>query len=59
MSWVASVTNRLRTVGELLSFFGSGDRWWLLPVVVVLSLFGLLALLAQSSVLAPFIYTLF
>lgn len=59
MRWLGAAVNRLQTLGELFSFFGSGDRWWLLPVVIVLSLFGLLALLAQSSVLAPFIYTLF
>ncbi len=59
MKWIAAVGNRLQTIGELFAFFGHGDRWWLLPVVIVLSLFGLLALLAQSSVLAPFIYTLF
>ncbi len=59
MLWVHRAAARLKTLGELLRFFGQGWRWWLLPVVIVLILFGLLALFAQSSVLAPFIYTLF
>ncbi len=58
MSWLYSMTVRLGTLGELVGFIG-GRRWWLLPLVIVLVLFGLLAIFAQSSVLAPFIYTLF
>jgi hypothetical protein len=33
--------------------------WWMIPMVVVLLAFGLLLILAQSSAIAPFIYTLF
>jgi Family of unknown function (DUF5989) len=48
-----------RVGGELLSFFWVNKRWWLLPMLVLLSLFGVLIILAQSSAIAPFIYTLF
>ena len=44
---------------ESWSFLKQGKKYWLAPVVLVLLLFGLLALFAQSSVLGPFIYTLY
>jgi len=46
-------------VGELLVFFWNNKRRWLIPMIIILFLFGALILLAQSSAIAPFIYTLF
>ncbi len=43
---------------ELWGFLRDNKKWWLLPIVVVLLLFGLLIALAGTG-LAPFIYTLF
>ena len=43
---------------ELWLFLGHNKKWWLLPILAVLALFGLLAVLAGSGA-APFIYTLF
>jgi uncharacterized membrane protein len=54
-----TAAGRFRTVGELLSFFWSAKRWWLVPMLVTLFLLGVLVVLAQSSAIAPFIYTLF
>jgi hypothetical protein len=34
-------------------------KFWLLPIVLVLLLFGSLVVLTQGSVVAPFIYPLF
>jgi len=34
-------------------------KFWLLPIIVVMLLFGALMVFAQSSALAPFIYTIF
>ena len=34
-------------------------KFWLLPIVLVLVLFGTLIVLTQGSAVAPFIYTLF
>jgi Family of unknown function (DUF5989) len=45
--------------GELVSFFWTNKRWWLVPMIVTLFLLGALIVLAQSSAIAPFIYTLF
>jgi len=34
-------------------------KWWLAPILLVLLFMGLLIVLTQGSVIAPFIYTLF
>jgi uncharacterized membrane protein YjdF len=34
-------------------------KFWLLPIIVIVLVFGALLALAQSSAIAPFIYTLF
>ena len=46
-------------VNEILQFFWQTEWWWLTPFIVVMLLFGALIILAQSSAVAPFIYTLF
>jgi uncharacterized protein DUF5989 len=43
---------------ELWGFLRENKKWWLLPILIVLLLFGLLILLGGTG-LAPFIYTLF
>jgi hypothetical protein len=43
---------------ELWGFLKQNKKWWLLPMLVVLILFGLLLLFASTGA-APFIYTLF
>jgi hypothetical protein len=43
---------------ELWSFLRHNKKWWLLPIVVMLLIFGALVLLSGTG-LAPFIYTLF
>ena len=44
---------------ELWAFMKERKKFWLLPIVVVLALFGTLIVLTQGSAVAPFIYTLF
>lgn len=46
-------------VRELWAFLRTRKKFWLLPIVVMTLVFGALLLLAQSSAIAPFIYTLF
>jgi hypothetical protein len=46
-------------IGELWAFMKERKKFWLLPIVAVLLLFGSLLVLTQGSVVAPFIYTLF
>lgn len=43
----------------MLRFLFKRKKYWLLPLVLVLFLIGGLLVLAQGSVVAPFIYTLF
>jgi hypothetical protein len=43
---------------ELWLFLRDNKKWWLLPILVVLLLFGLLVVLSGTGA-APFIYTLF
>jgi hypothetical protein len=44
---------------ELWSYMKMRKKWWLLPIIIVMLLVSLLLVFAQSSVLAPFIYTVF
>ena len=44
---------------EFWAYLKARKKWWLLPIIVVLVLIGALFLFAQTSVLAPFIYTIF
>ena len=53
------VLTRLGIVGELLAFLWQRKLWWLIPMVLVIVLFGVLLIFAQGSAIAPFIYTLF
>lgn len=46
-------------VAELWAFLRSRKKFWLVPIVTMMLLFGALLVLAQSSAIAPFIYTLF
>jgi hypothetical protein len=45
-------------LGEMFDFLKHNKKWWLLPIFVILVLFGLLMLMSGSAI-APFIYTLF
>lgn len=46
-------------ISELWAFLRARKKFWLLPIITMMLLFGALLLLAQSSAIAPFIYTLF
>jgi len=59
MRFLKVALRRFGIAGELFFFFATGKRWWMLPVMAVLFVSGALLILAQSSAIAPFIYTLF
>jgi hypothetical protein len=44
---------------ELFSFMRARKKYWLLPIMVMMVVFGGLIVLSQGSAVAPFIYTLF
>jgi hypothetical protein len=46
-------------VTELWTFMRVRRKYWLIPVLLMMALFGALIVLAKGSAVAPFIYTLF
>ena len=44
---------------EFWEFLRVRKKYWLLPILIVLLIFGGLIILAQGSAVAPFIYTIF
>ena len=46
-------------LAEFWAFLRVRKKFWLLPILMMLLIFGGLLLLAQGSAVAPFIYTLF
>jgi hypothetical protein len=59
MGFLTTTRQRLAIVEELFSFFWGNKRWWMTPILVMLFLFAVLLILAQSSAIAPFIYTFY
>ncbi len=50
---------RLSLASEIWMFLRQNKKLWLLPIILVLFVLGALLVFAQSSALAPFIYTIF
>ena len=46
-------------IAELWQFMRVRKKFWLLPILLVLFLFGGLIVLGEGSAVAPFIYTIF
>ena len=44
---------------EFWEFLKVRKKYWLIPIIIVLVLFGGLIILSQGSAVAPFIYTIF
>tara|TARA_B110000090_G_scaffold138701_1_gene152586 strand:- start:225 stop:374 length:150 start_codon:yes stop_codon:yes gene_type:complete len=44
---------------EFWEFLKFRKKYWLIPILLVLVLFGGLIILSQGSAIAPFIYTIF
>ena len=49
----------MKTIFELLHFLFKRKKLWLAPIILTLIIIGGLIVLAQGSIVAPFIYTLF
>ena len=50
---------KLAILKELWDFMKVRKRYWLAPILIMLALLSLLIIFAQTSAVAPFIYTLF
>jgi len=46
-------------ISELWAFMKVRKKFWLLPILVMMAIFGGLVVLSQGSAVAPFIYTIF
>jgi hypothetical protein len=44
---------------DLFGFMKTRKKFWLLPIIIILLLFGALIVFSSGSAIAPFIYTLF
>jgi len=59
MKFLKGFLSRSGEAQELIEFLWKAKLWFLIPFVVVLLIFGLLLIFAQTTGVAPFIYTLF
>lgn len=50
---------KISIISEYFQFLREHKKWWLLPIVLMLLVFGIIIVAAKGSALAPFIYTLF
>jgi hypothetical protein len=46
-------------IKELWNFIVIRKKFWLLPIMLMMTMFGALIVLSQGSAVAPFIYTIF
>jgi hypothetical protein len=46
-------------LAEFWRFMRIHKKFWLLPIVIMMAMFGGLVMLTKGSVIAPFIYTFF
>ncbi len=59
MKLIRTLVASLQIVGELLVSLWHLKRWWATPLVLILMVFALFFLVASTTGIAPFIYTLF
>ncbi|MBN1479540.1 hypothetical protein JXA70_04640 [candidate division KSB1 bacterium] len=46
-------------IKDLWGFLKNRKKFWLLPIIIILLLFGVLIVLTSGTAIAPFIYTIF
>jgi hypothetical protein len=51
--------SKISIVKEFWDFLKIRKKFWLMPIILILLLFGILLIFAETSAIAPFIYTLF
>lgn len=50
---------KLEIMKEFWDFLKVRKKWWLMPIIILMVLFGALIIFTEGSALAPFIYALF
>ena len=51
--------DRFAAVPDIFNFIVQSKRWWMVPIAVMLVLVVAFVVVAESSAIAPFIYSLF
>lgn len=59
LKYKLGVVTAMEILKDFWDFLKVRKKFWLLPIVLVLLLFGALIFFSQGSAAAPFIYTLF
>lgn len=59
MSVLAETFDKLGILKELVGFFWHRKLWWMIPLIVVLVIFGVLIVVGSTTGIGPFVYTLF
>ena len=59
MRIIKGLFSRSSEAGEFIQFLWKARQWFLIPFILILFVFGIVLIFAQSSGVAPFIYTLF
>lgn len=50
---------KMSLVKEIWLYLRQNKKYWLIPIIFILILMSVLLIVAQSSALAPFIYSIF
>ena len=58
-NFIKKTQQKLAIFAELWEYLKVNKKWWLGPQIIILLLLGLLLVMTEGSVVAPFIYTLF
>ena len=56
---IRKISSNMEFIKEFWEFLRIRKKYWLLPIIIVLVIFGGLIVLTQGSAVAPFIYTIF
>ena len=56
---VKHLWQRAGIVAEFFQFLWEAKLWWMAPMIILLLLLGILIIFAETSPVAPFVYTLF
>ena len=59
MKFLKALFSRGLEANDLVKFLWVAKLWFLIPFILGLLVFGILMIFAQSTGIAPFIYTLF
>jgi len=63
MRWIreifGKISGRLSVIGRLFKYLWANKMWWLIPMVAILAVGGVILMLAHTTPLGVFIYTIF